>query len=323
MADDITIDFVQDDITVEFTGGGQVQSDWDVVDTSDYAYIKNKPSVSGINTGDQDLSGYVPYTGANTDVNLGVNDLIVNTDTLFVDASSGNVGIGEIAPDEKLEVAGRVHLGQTTAPATTTDKLYNVSGGLYWNGTALGGGGSSPLTTKGDVYTYSTVDARLGVGTDGQVLTADSTEAIGLKWTTFSSGGGLPTGYINGGVMPQAGLINEFVAMTSNTTPTGEEAWATGQFSSTYAPWRAFDKSTPNAWVAGSGVSTGILLRKMTSDNSLSIVSLVPRSTSEYPAAFTIVYTTDDMSGYSNVDATLKCFYYYCKNLNSTRLFKR
>lgn len=43
-------------------------------------------------------------------------------------------------------------------------------------------GGSSPLTTKGDLYTYDTGDARLGVGGDGQILIADSSEATGLKW---------------------------------------------------------------------------------------------------------------------------------------------
>ncbi len=46
--------------------------------------------------------------------------------------------------------------------------------------------GGSPLTTKGDVYTYSTTDARLAVGANDTVLTADSTAATGLKWATPS-----------------------------------------------------------------------------------------------------------------------------------------
>ena len=50
-------------------------------------------------------------------------------------------------------------------------------------------GGSSPLTTKGDLYTYSTTDARLAVGTNGHTLVADSSEATGLKWAAPAGGG--------------------------------------------------------------------------------------------------------------------------------------
>ena len=46
----------------------------------------------------------------------------------------------------------------------------------------------TPLTTKGDVFTFSTVDARLGVGANGTVLTADSAESTGLKWAAPVSG---------------------------------------------------------------------------------------------------------------------------------------
>jgi hypothetical protein len=39
-----------------------------------------------------------------------------------------------------------------------------------------------PLTTKGDIYGYDTAADRVPVGADGTVLTADSTQALGVKW---------------------------------------------------------------------------------------------------------------------------------------------
>jgi hypothetical protein len=47
------------------------------------------------------------------------------------------------------------------------------------------------LTTKGDLYAASAAStpARLGVGSNGQVLTADSAAATGVKWATVAASG--------------------------------------------------------------------------------------------------------------------------------------
>jgi hypothetical protein len=49
----------------------------------------------------------------------------------------------------------------------------------------------SPLTTKGDLVVHDgTNNIRVPIGTNGYVLTADSTQASGLKWAAGGGGGG-------------------------------------------------------------------------------------------------------------------------------------
>ena len=69
-------------------------------------------------------------------------------------------------------------------------KDFDISSFRFSGG--MGGGDSGVpddlLTTKGDTHGYSTTNARVPIGIDDQVLTADSTDALGLAWK--SAGGG-------------------------------------------------------------------------------------------------------------------------------------
>ena len=81
--------------------------------------------------------------------------------------------------DARIELAGLSDLLDVSKTVATHGQY------LAWNSTTsnwrpVTGGG--PLTTKGDLYTYSTADARLGVGANNSFLVADSSTATGLRW---------------------------------------------------------------------------------------------------------------------------------------------
>jgi len=57
---------------------------------------------------------FVPYTGAVNNVDLGNNNFSVNTTTFFVDANTGNVGIGTTAPSYELDVNGDFSIKTTS-----------------------------------------------------------------------------------------------------------------------------------------------------------------------------------------------------------------
>jgi hypothetical protein len=104
-----------------------------------------------------------------------------------------------------------------------TDDLVEVR--LLPLGSVSGGGGSSsPLTTKGDLWIYSTLDTRLPVGTNGQILSADSTETTGLKWIDNTGGSGSST-FIGLTDTPNSYSGSAFDLVRVNTGNDGLEYW--------------------------------------------------------------------------------------------------
>jgi len=96
--------------------------------------------------------------------------------------------------------AGACTVTAGTATVATAGSLIlpqNDAGILYFTATGasifydfIQVGAASPLTTKGDLYGFSTLDARIPIGANGTLLTADSTESLGLKWAAPAGGGG-------------------------------------------------------------------------------------------------------------------------------------
>lgn len=77
-------------------------------------------------------------------------------------------------------------VGDSASPGNSMLYGTNGSGAKGWY--AQGAGLTSPLTTKGDLWTFSTLNTREPVGVDGQILMADSTQTTGIKWATSSAG---------------------------------------------------------------------------------------------------------------------------------------
>ena len=192
-------------------------------------------------------------------------------------------------------------------PSAPDSYVKSNSSGIYESKTPAQVGADVIATQDTDALTEGSTNLydKTVVLTAGTDISVTGTYPNFTIASTVSSD--YPAGYIKGGVASNTEITDEFVSMTSNTTPSGEECWATSQYSSSYAPWYAFNKttaSTDDAWVAGA-TGTQILLRAMTSANPLNVLSITSRTNGEHPIDFTLVYTEDDMSGYSNVDTGL------------------
>ena len=128
-------------------------------------------------TGSALLGGVVLAPGNVDQFTVAIDPDTVNEEIVFITGNSG---------DTFTIVRGRAGTSQITHASGATVRHVLTSNDLDYFNTAIQ---PSTLTAKGDTYiaTAAGTVTRLAVGSDGQVLTADSTVPKGAKWSTPST----------------------------------------------------------------------------------------------------------------------------------------
>jgi len=161
-------------------GGGTLLSTAALSDTGDITYLNTANVFGAFNQDFTSATMRIPVSAAPT---MAVNGDFA-LDTTVTDFDEG-----------VLKYFSTVEYGIVAMPITefgtpTNNDVITYDSTLN-NFKLAPAAGSSPLTTKGDLFTYTTVDFALPIGaTNGDVLTIDSGEASGMKWAAAAGGSG-------------------------------------------------------------------------------------------------------------------------------------
>jgi len=186
---------------------------------------------------------------------------VTATSPLTGGGTSGAITVG--IQDASTTQKGSVQLSDSTsttssilaATPTAVKSAYDLAAGATTKAT---------LTTKGDIYaaTAASTPARLGVGTNGQTLVADSTAATGLAWATPSSGGMtlLSTTTLSGGTTDITGISGSYTNLVfvchGVTNATGNGSLLISPNTS-LATNQNFMEGTTNGTIAGGAIYAG------------------------------------------------------------------
>lgn len=251
-----------------------------------------------INTG-VDISKSVAYSvldvppgGAGVNLSKGVAYSVLRLTTPLT--QRGNIDYDQIRLTARQGPGSKFQMFGGGTPAEGHVAVYDADGSIIDGG--VGAGFTSPLTAKGDVYTRSaSADARLGVGTNGQVLTADSTQATGLKWAAAAAGGG-PASPVIRATGIQAASASSFTV-----------AWPTGTVAGDYViifAANGFAVTVPSGWTAVAAPTSGAqwngaVFARVLNSADITAGSVVVTMSGTFSGVIATAAITGQPSGYS------------------------
>jgi hypothetical protein len=180
----------------------------------------------------------VTVTNPTTTPAIAITDNAQSANLVFAGPASGSAAVPTFravaATDLPVMVAsGSSHaVGAVPDPGATAGTTKFLREDATW---AVPAGGSSPTTTKGDLAGYSTASARIPVGADTQVLTADSSQVLGLKWAANPAGFANPMttkgdviAGATGGTATRLPVGSDGQVLTADSTQATGTKWAAG-----------------------------------------------------------------------------------------------
>ena len=185
----------QDSLTSKWAGGA-AGSEVEFANVSGSQTLTNKTIDADSNT-ITNIENADIKSGAAIDASKIADGSVSNTEFQFINTVTSNVQTQIDGKEDTITGAATTITGadltidravisngsgKIAVSATTSTEVSYLSGVTSSIQTQIDAKLTSPLTTKGDILTFTTVDARLPVGTDGQVLSANSAQSTGLEW---------------------------------------------------------------------------------------------------------------------------------------------
>ncbi len=179
-------------------------------------------------------SGQILSKNSNTDMDFvwvtnDVGDITAVNVTAPI-TGGGTSGAVTIGVDAGTTLASGVVQLEDSTSSTSTTKAATPNSVKSAYDLANAAIAKALVDAKGDLIAATAADtpARLAVGTNGQVLTADSTAATGLKWATAGGGASVYVKLINNNANYSTTSTTSVAVSTSNAritaTPTGTTA---------------------------------------------------------------------------------------------------